>query len=178
LQKRVLSFVHVPPPRTALDIADGIYKCLKEWEIEGKIFSISVDNAAYNDKVVKTLKTNFSRVKKLPCEGRLLEEGLLEGHWGTKFNALEWWNVHQLKYPILSKMAKDVLAIPISTVASEATFSAGGRVIDPYRSALKSNTVEMLLCGGDWIRQNYGIKKKVKKEDIPSEVLLPTVKIS
>ncbi|GKB05846.1 zinc finger BED domain-containing protein RICESLEEPER 2-like protein, partial [Tanacetum coccineum] len=91
-----------------------------------------------------------------------LEEGLLEGHWGTKFNALEWWNVHQLKYPILSKMAKDVLAIPISTVASEATFSAGGRVIDPYRSALKSSTVEMLLCGGDWIRQNYGIKKKVK----------------
>nr|GEY72047.1 hypothetical protein [Tanacetum cinerariifolium] len=50
LQKRVLSFVHVPPPRTTLDIADGIYKCLKEWEIEGKIFSISVDNAAYNDK--------------------------------------------------------------------------------------------------------------------------------
>ncbi|GJT26754.1 zinc finger BED domain-containing protein RICESLEEPER 2-like protein [Tanacetum coccineum] len=91
-----------------------------------------------------------------------LEEGLLEGHWGTKFNALEWWNVHQLKYPILSKMAKDVLAIPISTVASEATFSAGGRVIDPYRSALKSSTVEMLLCEGDWIRQNYGIKKKVK----------------
>ncbi|GKB35275.1 zinc finger BED domain-containing protein RICESLEEPER 2-like protein, partial [Tanacetum coccineum] len=89
-----------------------------------------------------------------------LEEGLLEGHWGTTFNALEWWNVHQLKYPILSKMAKDVLAIPISTVASEATFSDGGRVIDPYRSALKSSTVEMLLCGGDWIRQNYRIKKK------------------
>ncbi|GKA59043.1 zinc finger BED domain-containing protein RICESLEEPER 2-like protein [Tanacetum coccineum] len=75
-----------------------------------------------------------------------LEEGLLEGHWGTKFNALEWWSVHQLKYPILSKMAKDVLAIPISTVASEATFSAGGIFIDPYRSALKSSTVEMLLC--------------------------------
>nr|GEV22201.1 zinc finger BED domain-containing protein RICESLEEPER 2-like [Tanacetum cinerariifolium] len=55
-----------------------------------------------------------------------------------------------------------VLAIPISTVASEATFSAGGRVIDPYRSALKSNTVEMLLCGGDWIRQSYVIKRKLR----------------
>nr|GEW80923.1 hypothetical protein [Tanacetum cinerariifolium] len=74
-------------------------------------------------------------------------------HWGMKFNALEWWNVHQFKYPVLSKMAKDVLAIPVSTVASEATFSAGGRVIDPYRSALKSSTVEMLFCGGDWIRK-------------------------
>ncbi|GJW59762.1 zinc finger BED domain-containing protein RICESLEEPER 2-like protein [Tanacetum coccineum] len=78
-----------------------------------------------------------------------LEEGLLKGHGGLKFNALEWWNIHQLKYPILSKMARDVLAIPISTVASEATFSASGRVIDPYRSALKSTIVEMLLCGGD-----------------------------
>ncbi|KAI3762461.1 hypothetical protein L1987_52891 [Smallanthus sonchifolius] len=71
LQKRVLSFVHVPPPRTGLDIADGIYKCLKEWEIEGKIFSIYVDNASYNDRAVSTLKANFSRVKKLPCGGRL-----------------------------------------------------------------------------------------------------------
>ncbi|GJY63214.1 zinc finger BED domain-containing protein RICESLEEPER 2-like protein [Tanacetum coccineum] len=57
------SFVHVPPPRTALDVAHGIYNYLKEWEIEGKIFSVSVDNVAYNDKVVRTLKANFSRVK-------------------------------------------------------------------------------------------------------------------
>nr|GEW28286.1 zinc finger BED domain-containing protein RICESLEEPER 2-like [Tanacetum cinerariifolium] len=75
-------------------------------------------------------------------------------------------------------MTRDVLAIPISTVASEATFSAGGKVIDPYRFALKSNTVEMFLCGRDWIRQTYGIKKKVKKDDIPTEVLLRAVKRS
>nr|GEX34641.1 hypothetical protein [Tanacetum cinerariifolium] len=68
---------------------------------------------------------------------------------GDEIQSLEWWNVHQLKYPVLSKMAKNVLAIPVSTVASEATFSAGGRVIDPYRSALKSSRVEMLLCGRD-----------------------------
>nr|GFA16241.1 hypothetical protein [Tanacetum cinerariifolium] len=39
-----------------------------------------------------------------------LDEGLLEGHLGMKFNGLEWWNFHRLKYPVLSKMAKDVLA--------------------------------------------------------------------
>ncbi|GKC01405.1 zinc finger BED domain-containing protein RICESLEEPER 2-like protein [Tanacetum coccineum] len=76
-----------------------------------------------------------------------------------------------IKYPVLSKMVRDVLAILVSTVASKTTFSVGGRVIDPYRSALKSNTIEMLLYGGDWIRQNYGIKKKVRKEDIPTEVV-------
>nr|KAJ0209092.1 hypothetical protein LSAT_V11C400187080 [Lactuca sativa] len=57
-----------------------------------------------------------------------------------------WWNVHKLKYRVLSKMAMNVLAIPISTITSEATFSVGG----------------ILICGGDWIRNHYGIKKKLK----------------
>ncbi|CAH1414842.1 unnamed protein product [Lactuca virosa] len=59
-----------------------------------------------------------------------LEEGVYrdQGQNGMdSFKALEWWNVHKLKYRVLSKMAMDVLAIPISTVASEATFSVGGR---------------------------------------------------
>jgi hypothetical protein len=63
-----------------------------------------------------------------------------------KFDALEWWKFNQLKYHILSKMVRDVLAIPISIVASESTFSAGGRVIDPYSASLATKTVEMLLC--------------------------------
>ena len=65
-----------------------------------------------------------------------LEEGVYreQGERGiSSFSALEWWNVHKLKYRVLSLMARDVLAIPISIVASEATFSAWGRVIDAYR---------------------------------------------
>ncbi|GKC93505.1 zinc finger BED domain-containing protein RICESLEEPER 2-like protein, partial [Tanacetum coccineum] len=41
------------------------------------------------------------------------------------FNILDWWKNHELKYRILSKLAHDILAISITTVASEATFSAG-----------------------------------------------------
>lgn len=91
------------------------------------------------------------------------DEGLykIQGGMGS-FNILDWWNIHKFKYPVLSKMAMDVLAIPISTVASEATFSAGGRVIEPFRSSLAPSTVQMLICGGDWIRGTYGLKKKLK----------------
>ena len=39
-------------------------------------------------------------------------------------------------------------------MASESAFSAGGRVLDDYRSSLKEDMVEILVCGGDWIRAN------------------------
>ncbi|XP_020553314.1 zinc finger BED domain-containing protein RICESLEEPER 1 [Sesamum indicum] len=79
---------------------------------------------------------------------------------GKDFDVLEWWRVHSLKYKILSIMARDILAIPITTVASEATFSAGSRVIDKYRASLTSDTVQVLMCGGDWLRKRFGVKKK------------------
>jgi hypothetical protein len=78
------------------------------------------------------------------------------------FCSLEWWKLNSGKYRVLSQMAADVLAIPISTVASESTFSAGGRVIDPFRASLDSSTVQTLICGGDWLRVMHGIKKKPK----------------
>ncbi|KAL0290514.1 UNVERIFIED_CONTAM: Zinc finger BED domain-containing protein RICESLEEPER 2 [Sesamum radiatum] len=65
-----------------------------------------------------------------------------------EFDVLEWWRVNSVKYKILSFMVQDILAIPITTVASEATFSAGSRVIDKYRASLTSETVQLLqdLC--------------------------------
>ncbi|CAN1760891.1 Putative AC9 transposase [Linum perenne] len=49
------------------------------------------------------------------------------------------------------------MAIPITSVASEAAFSTGGRVIDPSRASLGVKTVEALLCTQDWLRNHYSI---------------------
>ncbi|KAL2928858.1 putative AC transposase [Bienertia sinuspersici] len=51
----------------------------------------------------------------------------------------------------LARMARDILAIPISTVASELALSTGGRVLDPYRSSLKPSIVEAIICLKDWV---------------------------
>ncbi|CAN1801631.1 Putative AC transposase [Linum perenne] len=54
-------------------------------------------------------------------------------------------------------MACEIMAIPITSVASETTFSAGGRVIDPSRSSLGQKTIEALLFSQDWLRNHYGL---------------------
>ena len=88
-----------------------------------------------------------------------LEEVPLKVPPKAKFDVLTWWMGNEAKYPVLSKLAKDILTVPVTTVASEATFSAGKRVIDPKRSSMKTETFEMVLCGGDWVKERYGIKK-------------------
>lgn len=63
-----------------------------------------------------------------------------------------WWKQNSCRYPILSKMVKDVLASPVSTVASESTFSTGDRVLDTYRSSLTPEMAEAFICAQDWLK--------------------------
>nr|GFA67968.1 zinc finger BED domain-containing protein RICESLEEPER 2-like [Tanacetum cinerariifolium] len=68
------------------------------------------------------------------------------------YDVLNWWRLNSVKFPILSQVAKHVLGMPISTVASESAFSSGGRVIDKFRSSLTPKTAEALICAQDWLR--------------------------
>ncbi|KAK5819605.1 hypothetical protein PVK06_024621 [Gossypium arboreum] len=58
------------------------------------------------------------------------------------------------RFPIPAQTARDILAIPISTVASESAFSTGGRVLDSFRSSLTPLMVETLVCTQDWLRKS------------------------
>jgi len=60
--------------------------------------------------------------------------------------------MHSTKYPVVSRMARDVFAAPASTVASESAFSTSGRIVSDYRSRLTSKKVQALVCLQDWLR--------------------------
>nr|XP_028963422.1 zinc finger BED domain-containing protein RICESLEEPER 2-like [Malus domestica] len=86
------------------------------------------------------------------------EQSYLDLYLGEKvlprtqdFDILSWWKTNGIKYPILHQIARGILAIHVSTVASESSFSTGGRIISPHRSRLHSSTVEALMCSRDWL---------------------------
>jgi hypothetical protein len=67
------------------------------------------------------------------------------------FDILKWWKNNATRFPIMSHMARDLLAIPISSVASESAFSLGGRTLDDFRTSLTPTMVEQLVCTNDWL---------------------------
>lgn len=83
----------------------------------------------------------------------LEEPVLIDESNAENFDILGWWKQNGLKYPTLQKIARDFLAIPISTVASESAFSTGGRVLSTQRSRLNEDTLEALMCAQDWLRK-------------------------
>ncbi|CAH9066873.1 unnamed protein product [Cuscuta europaea] len=70
-------------------------------------------------------------------------------------DVLTWWKLNSPIFPVVARMARDILAILISTVALESAFSAGGRTLDHFRSSLTPKMVKALICGQDWIRANW-----------------------
>ena len=70
------------------------------------------------------------------------------------FDILRWWKINADRFSILSILARDVLIVPISTMASESAFSIGGRVLDCFRSSLTPKLVEALICSQDWLRKS------------------------
>ena len=62
-----------------------------------------------------------------------------------------WWKHIGSKYPTLQRIARDILAIPVTTVASESAFSTRGRLLSPHCSRFRHDTLEALMCGRNWL---------------------------
>ncbi|CAN1169867.1 Zinc finger BED domain-containing protein RICESLEEPER 2 [Linum perenne] len=87
------------------------------------------------------------------------------------FNAYNYdvlgWKRNEMRYPILSTMARHILAAPITIVASELTFSTGGRILDAFRTSLTPKIVEAVICCRDWISDDSELV--IDEEDLEEQ---------
>nr|XP_034594588.1 zinc finger BED domain-containing protein RICESLEEPER 2-like [Setaria viridis] len=70
------------------------------------------------------------------------------------FDVLGWWKVAGTHFPTLRLIARDILAIPITIVASESAFSPSGRILNEDHSCLTPQMLEALMCSQSWFRHN------------------------
>ncbi|XP_062024552.1 zinc finger BED domain-containing protein RICESLEEPER 2-like [Rosa rugosa] len=147
--------------RSVKNLLYDLYKVYEEEGRESGVGEVGGSQVSSSSKglteLEKTLKEKERRrrAKKVEIVNNDVDRYLgdpIEGD-GESFDLLNWWMVNGVcKYPILARIAKDILAIPVSTIASESSFSTSGRIIDPYRSSLSPRIVEALICTQNWLR--------------------------
>ncbi|CAG8836592.1 28663_t:CDS:2, partial [Gigaspora margarita] len=71
--------------------------------------------------------------------------------WISKNDPFCEWKHNKERFPNLSAMTQDFLAIPASSVASEQMFSCADRIIDNSRILLDLDTIATLIYQRDWL---------------------------
>ncbi|GJZ86808.1 zinc finger BED domain-containing protein RICESLEEPER 2 [Tanacetum coccineum] len=62
------------------------------------------------------------------------------------YDVLGFWKAKESTFPVLSLMARDILSVQATSVASESVFSTSGRVLSIRRTRLIPASLEMCMC--------------------------------
>ncbi|KAF7841679.1 zinc finger BED domain-containing protein RICESLEEPER 2-like [Senna tora] len=69
LRSIILNFCRMLPPHTGVELSNTILNCLKEWSLQKKVFSLTLDNASSNDNMQDILKRQLCLNEDLLCDG-------------------------------------------------------------------------------------------------------------
>ena len=116
------------------------------------ISASSTTTSTTHSELTKYLDTDFS---------------LLDSTTNTEdFKILDWWRLQSTNFPVLSRLARDILTIHVSTVSSESAFSTAGRIIEDRRTSLTPEMVEVLTCLKDWEHADKRMQYTVEDQEI------------
>ena len=102
-------------------------------------FDLFVNNSSSSSKKHENARMEFDH---------FIDEEVLKR--SEDFDISGWWKSNGLKYHILQRIARNILTIPVTTVASESAFSTSG-LLSPHHSRLHSKTIEVMMCAQNWL---------------------------
>ena len=129
-----------------INVKDALYELFKDYKsayeasypfnvITYESQTMTSTDVQSSSKSISMLKALFKQQKlesgiggskkKNELDTYLFKSALKDLDEGT-FDLLRWWKLNSERFPILSSMARDVLAIPISIIISESAFSTDG----------------------------------------------------
>ncbi|XP_010487601.1 PREDICTED: zinc finger BED domain-containing protein RICESLEEPER 2-like [Camelina sativa] len=79
-----------------------------------------------------------------------LKEPVME--WNKDFKALDWWREESQKFPILSRVARDILSIPISCATSWDAYVVFKREPPEFVLSMEPELANAMMCSKKWLR--------------------------
>ncbi|XP_070003572.1 uncharacterized protein [Nicotiana sylvestris] len=111
------------------------------------------------------------------CLVRFTTQGLEKENPDGSFDLLEWWKAREKHFPVLARMARDILSIQASTVALESAFSQARLEIGDHRASMRESLEKSVLFR-DWIRserRNFGIAESQPAIDEAYEEMMAEI---
>ncbi|GKG33183.1 zinc finger BED domain-containing protein RICESLEEPER 2, partial [Tanacetum coccineum] len=90
--------------------------------------------------MIPTLPSRFSNYLKRDFAYVLLPKNF------ASYDVLGFWKSKENQFPVLFRMAMDILSVQASSVASESSFSTSGRLLTIRRTRLTPESLEMCMC--------------------------------
>ncbi|GJW18966.1 zinc finger BED domain-containing protein RICESLEEPER 2-like protein [Tanacetum coccineum] len=118
MMKRVIAFKDFPVPYRGPALFNLLSKVFAKFHLKEKVLSITLDNASNNTRAIGRLKLKYSP--------------LMDANEST--------------FPVISQMARDILSVQATSVASESAFSTSDRVLSIRRTRLTPTSLEMCMC--------------------------------
>ncbi|XP_056695907.1 zinc finger BED domain-containing protein DAYSLEEPER isoform X2 [Spinacia oleracea] len=151
---------------TQLDARSAEYKTEQVKESLFKLFEEYATNGNVQDNVPGArCESNhlaaFSNFENSSFQGRTQLDDYLGEHKLdplAELDVLQWWKVNEIRFPQVAKMARELLSIPITTVASESAFSLGSRILTKWRASLLPDNAEVLITTRSWLI-GYDVEK-------------------
>ncbi|KAK6151728.1 hypothetical protein DH2020_014363 [Rehmannia glutinosa] len=157
-----LEYIALPLPLTPAYAEEANGASIKPEDGQGS--GISSNGLGLTDFDVYIMETT-SQLSKSELDQYLEESLLPRVH---EFDVIGWWKLNRRKYPTLSKMARDILSIPVCTVPASSVFDTVRKEMDSYRCSLRPETVEALICAKDWLQtENVETPAAIVKMEVP-----------
>jgi hypothetical protein len=80
-----------------------------------------------------------------------LDEPGLDFHSYEDMDVLQWWKNNNDRFPELSRLACDLLSVPITTVASNSEYCTGSHFFNKYKDRILPMDVETRICTRSWL---------------------------
>jgi hypothetical protein len=99
------------------------------------------DYSSFGKRSIRSLNTQRKKVKAV-SDLDLFQTRLIYPQDLDVANPLEWWNRHQLEYPVSYLMALDLFSVPGMSAECERVFSQTKKMITDERNRLAPEVVE------------------------------------